>query len=112
MRQSSLPGSLEVNSIRCSARPSGPAYSTFFAASKLTSSTSIATATLSSTRLGPDEGDAALREPHVRAFDVTRRPMRSWLAVEPEGVEGDDQLKGWIERATKFVRTLPGKSKE
>jgi hypothetical protein len=60
-------------------------------------------------RLGPDEGEAALREPHVRAFDITGRPMRKWVAVEPEGVEGDDQLKDWIERATKFVSTLPAK---
>src|SRR5262245_23782921 len=57
-------------------------------------------------RLGPDEGEAAMLEPHVRAFDITGRPMRSWVAVEPEGVEDDDQLKAWIERATKFVRTL------
>ena len=60
-------------------------------------------------RLGPDEGEAALREPHVRQFDITRRPMRNWVAVEPEGVEEDDQLRGWIERATKFVETLPKK---
>jgi hypothetical protein len=60
-------------------------------------------------RLGPDEGEAAMSEPHVRAFDITGRPMRTWVAVEPEGVEDDDQLKAWIERATKFVRTLPRK---
>ena len=60
-------------------------------------------------RLGPDEGEAALREPHVRAFDITRRPMKNWVAVEPEGVEDDDELKAWIERATKFVNTLPRK---
>ncbi len=60
-------------------------------------------------RLGPDEAEAALRESHVRAFDFTGRPMRNWVAVGPEGVEDDDQLKGWIERATKFVRTLPKK---
>src|SRR3712207_469872 len=60
-------------------------------------------------RLGPDEGEAALREPHVRAFDITRRPMRNWVAVEPEGVEDEGQLTGWIERAVKFVRTLPKK---
>ena len=58
-------------------------------------------------RLGPDEGEAALREPHVRAFDITGRPMRNWVAIEPEGVEDDDELKAWIERAAKFVRTLP-----
>ena len=60
-------------------------------------------------RLGPDEGEAALLEPHVRAFDITGRPMRNWVAVEPEGVEDDDQLKAWVERAIKFVRTLPKK---
>ena len=60
-------------------------------------------------RLGHDEGEAALREPHVRAFDITRRPMKNWVAVEPEGVEDDDQLKDWIERAVTFVRTLPKK---
>ena len=60
-------------------------------------------------RLGPDEGEAALREPHVRAFDITGRPMRNWVAVEPEGVEDDDQLEAWVERAVGFVRTLPKK---
>lgn len=60
-------------------------------------------------RLGPDDGEAALREPHVRAFDITGRPMRNWVAVEPEGIEDDDQLKTWIERAVKFVLTLPSK---
>lgn len=60
-------------------------------------------------RLGPDEGEAALREPHVRAFDITGRPMRNWVAVEPEGVGDNDQLTDWIDRATKFVASLPRK---
>jgi hypothetical protein len=60
-------------------------------------------------RLGPDEGEASLREPHVRQFDITAKPMRNWIAVEPEGVQDDGQLKDWIERAIKFVRTLPKK---
>lgn len=60
-------------------------------------------------RLGPDEGDEALLEAHVRAFDITGKPMRNWVVVEPEGIEDDDQLAGWIERAVKFVRTLPKK---
>ena len=50
-----------------------------------------------------------MSESHVRAFDITGRPMRSWVAVEPEGIEDDDQLKAWVERAIKFVRTLPRK---
>lgn len=60
-------------------------------------------------RLGPDESEEALLEPHVRQFDITGKPMRNWVVVEPEGVEDDEQLTGWIERATKFVKTLPRK---
>ena len=62
-------------------------------------------------RLGPDEGEEALLEPHVREFDITGRPMKGWVLVEPEGVEDDEQLTDWIERAMKFVRTLPAKEK-
>jgi TfoX/Sxy family transcriptional regulator of competence genes len=60
-------------------------------------------------RLGPEDGDEALREPHVKEFDITGRAMKGWVLVEPGGVEGDDQLAGWIERAAKFVQTLPAK---
>ena len=60
-------------------------------------------------RLGPGEGEAALLEPHVRPFDVTGRPMTGWVLVGPEGVEEDDQLAGWIDRASAFVGTLPAK---
>ena len=35
--------------------------------------------------------------------------MKGWAMVAPEGVEGDDQLKEWIQRAVKFVGKLPGK---
>jgi hypothetical protein len=31
------------------------------------------------------------------------------VLVEPEDVEDDDQLKGWIQRAVKFVGKLPRK---
>ncbi len=58
-------------------------------------------------RLGPEEGRASLREPYVREFDITGRPMRNWVAVESAGVEDETQLLNWIERAMKFVKTLP-----
>ena len=60
-------------------------------------------------RLGPDGGEAALREPHVRVFDITGKPMKGWVLVSPEGVEEDDQLTEWIQRAIQFVETLPAK---
>jgi TfoX/Sxy family transcriptional regulator of competence genes len=60
-------------------------------------------------RLGPDVGDRALSEPHVRPFDVTGRPMKGWVMVEPDGLDTDTQLRDWIERAVSFVQTLPAK---
>jgi TfoX/Sxy family transcriptional regulator of competence genes len=62
-------------------------------------------------RLGPDNYEDALLEPHAKEFNITGRAMKGWVLVEPEGVEGDGQLKTWIERATKFVKALPGKEK-
>ena len=62
-------------------------------------------------RLGPDEGDEALKEPNVKEFDITGRPMRNWVLVGPEGVQNDEQLAGWIQRAVKFVGALPAKEK-
>ena len=60
-------------------------------------------------RLGPEEGDEALKEPHVSEFNITGRSMKGWVLVAPQGVKDDDQLKGWIERAVKFVGKLPAK---
>src|SRR5262245_51862338 len=60
-------------------------------------------------RLGPDEGDEALKEPHVKEFDITGRPMKGWVLVQAEGVEDDDQLGAWIQRAVKLVGKLPAK---
>jgi TfoX/Sxy family transcriptional regulator of competence genes len=60
-------------------------------------------------RLGPEEGDEALKELHVSEFDITGRSMKGWVLVAPQGVKDDDQLKGWIERAVEFVGKLPAK---
>jgi hypothetical protein len=60
-------------------------------------------------RLDPDQTDEALKESHVKVFDITGKAMKGWVLVEPEGIKDDEQLKGWIERAVKFVNTLPAK---
>src|SRR5713226_7436130 len=54
-------------------------------------------------RHGPDEGDEALKEPHVKEFDITGRPMKGWVLVAPQGIEKDAQLSAWMRRALKFV---------
>jgi TfoX/Sxy family transcriptional regulator of competence genes len=62
-------------------------------------------------RLGPDEGDEALKQRHVSAFNITGRSMQGWVVVAPEGLTDDDQLNGWVQRAVKFVGKLPPKEK-
>ena len=60
-------------------------------------------------RLGTDAYEAALEQSFTREFDITGRAMKGWVMVEPEGFVEDDELKSWIEKAVKFVRTLPAK---
>ena len=61
-------------------------------------------------RLSPEQGEEALSEPHVSEFKITGRgTMKGWVVVSLEGVDADDQLKDWIQRAVRFVGTLPAK---
>jgi hypothetical protein len=45
-------------------------------------------------RVGPGVYKDAQLEPHVKAFDITGRPMKNWILVEPEGVE--DEVALWF----------------
>ena len=49
--------------------------------------------------LGPAEGGKALEDEHVKPFDITGKTMKGWVLVEPEGIETDVQLAGWVLRA-------------
>src|SRR5262245_47445531 len=61
-------------------------------------------------RLGPEQGDEALKEAHVSEFKITGRgTMKGWVVVSLAGVQSDDQLKGWVQRPVKFVGQLPAK---
>ena len=61
-------------------------------------------------RLGSEQGDEALKEAHVSEFKITGRgTMKGWIVIGLEGVQNDDQLNGWIQRAVKFVGKLPKK---
>ena len=60
-------------------------------------------------RVGSDEYEHAVLEPHVKEFDITGKSMKGWVLVEPQGVVDDEQLNEWIQRALKFVGKLPAK---
>jgi hypothetical protein len=60
-------------------------------------------------RLGLEQEEEALLEPHVRRLDIKRKPMKGWIVVEPEGVQDESQVKEWIRRAVKFVGKMPAK---
>ena len=60
-------------------------------------------------RLDLDDYDDALKDRFVNEFNITGRPMRGWVVVEPGGVQTEEQLKDWIGRAVKFVGKLPAK---
>jgi TfoX/Sxy family transcriptional regulator of competence genes len=59
-------------------------------------------------RVGPDASDDALRQPGARLFDMTGRPMKGWVVVDG-AVLDDEALTDWIDRARRFVATLPPK---
>ena len=60
-------------------------------------------------RVGPDQHDDALAQPHTRAMDFTGRPMKGFVYVGQEGLASDEQLEDWVGRGLNFVRSLPPK---
>ncbi|MCA9260539.1 MAG: TfoX/Sxy family protein [Planctomycetales bacterium] len=49
-------------------------------------------------------------EPHVGPMDITGKVMRGWARIEPAGIDDDAALKAWVDRAVRYVRTLPAKT--
>jgi TfoX/Sxy family transcriptional regulator of competence genes len=60
-------------------------------------------------RVGPEASDDALARPHTRPFDMTGRPMKGWLLVDPEACADDETLRRWVELGVGYARTLPAK---
>jgi len=49
-------------------------------------------------RLAPDAEEAALTARHARPMDFTRRPMRGFVTIAPEGLKGRS-LDSWVAQA-------------
>lgn len=60
-------------------------------------------------RVGADAHADALAQPHARPMDFTGKAMKGMVYVGPEGLEGDDDLEGWVQRGLSFTLSLPAK---
>jgi hypothetical protein len=60
-------------------------------------------------RLGAEEAERALAEPHTRPFDFTGRPMRGPIMVGPQGIATDSQLAAWVDAGADCAQALPPK---
>jgi TfoX/Sxy family transcriptional regulator of competence genes len=60
-------------------------------------------------RLGEEEAARARLKSHTRPMDFTGRPMSSMVYVAPPGYRTEENLARWLDRAVRFVRTLPPK---
>ncbi len=60
-------------------------------------------------RVGKENFDDAIALPHARVFDMTGRPMRSFVHVAQEGLATDEGLAEWAGRGITFAESLPHK---
>jgi TfoX/Sxy family transcriptional regulator of competence genes len=60
-------------------------------------------------RLGEDYS-LALREPHVREFDITGKSLTGWVMIALSALATAEALHEWVNRCIAFVRTLPAKA--
>jgi TfoX/Sxy family transcriptional regulator of competence genes len=62
-------------------------------------------------RLGPEAEETALRRPHARPTDFTRRPMRGFVTIAPDGLKGNS-LDRWVAHAVAHAESLPPKASQ
>ena len=60
-------------------------------------------------RLDPATTDTALSTPNTRRFDLTGRPMKGWILVEPKGLTTEPALGKWLDVGLEYAASLPPK---
>ncbi len=60
-------------------------------------------------RVDPEQTGQSLRQPHTRIFDLTGRPMKGWILVQPKGLARAAGLAKWVDAGVKFAASLPPK---
>lgn len=60
-------------------------------------------------RTAKDKNYPLLADPFVRPFDITGKPMRGLVMVDPEGFEDDRELERYVRLGLDFAGGLPPK---
>jgi TfoX/Sxy family transcriptional regulator of competence genes len=60
-------------------------------------------------RVGPEQYQDALAQPHARLMDFTGRPLTGMVYVDAGGYRSDKDLKAWVQRGVRHAKTLPPK---
>ena len=60
-------------------------------------------------RVGPEQYEEALAEPHARPMDFTGRPLKGMIYVGPGGYRSDEALVKWVRRGVDLAASLPSK---
>lgn len=53
-------------------------------------------------RVGEEAYPELLAKDHAREMDFTKRPMKGYLYVSPEGIDREDDLAYWVEQCLVF----------
>ena len=53
-------------------------------------------------RIDPENQEEFLKEEGCRIMDFTKRPMKGYLYVAPEGIDMEDDLNKWVQRCLDF----------
>lgn len=60
-------------------------------------------------RVSQQKHNTLLKKPHAKPFDITGKPMKGWLLVEPAGCRTAKQLSAWVKEGVELASTLPPK---
>ena len=53
-------------------------------------------------RIDPQIYEEALNRKGVREMDFTKKPMKGWIYVGPEGIDHEEELTSWVQLALDF----------
>ncbi|MBB6430107.1 TfoX/Sxy family protein [Algisphaera agarilytica] len=61
-------------------------------------------------RIGVDAANTAIDDGLARPMDITGKPMKGWVFVDPPDFDTKAKLVDWIDQTADFVSTLPAKA--